>query len=110
MFEKKKKDSDLEMFTVYDSKTDSYRDPLFAVNSLDVLREFQNAFQDPDAPKKNSYFKNAEDFSLFKIGSYHRKTGLCEAHQPTHVVNFHELKAQALRENARNMSPGIVPT
>lgn len=107
MFGKKDQQADLEMFAVYDSKTDIYTEPLLAINSLDVLREFMNAFQSPEAPQKNKYFKNAEDFSLFKIGTYHRKGGIATGNTPAHIVNFHELKSQALRELARNQ-PGAL--
>lgn len=107
MFERKSSQYDSEIFVVYDSKTESYRDPIFAINHLDIVREFQNAFEDPTAGQKNAYFKNSEDFSLFKIGTYTRKTGTIEAHKPTHVVNFHELKAAAMRRLAQN-NPGAL--
>lgn len=101
---------DLEIFIVYDSKTESYRDPLFAINSLDVLREFQNAFEDPSANIKNAYYKNSEDFSLFKVGTYTRKEGHIHSQKPTHVVNFHELKSAALRRMAQNSPQALSPT
>ena len=107
MFKKPEQPKDMELFVVYDSKTESYTEPLPMINSLDATREFLNAFMAPDAAIKNRYFKNAEDFSLFKIASYHRKSGTLEAHQPTHVVNFHELKSQALRESQRQQ-PGAL--
>lgn len=110
MFERKNRTHDTEIFVVYDSKTESYRDPLFAINELDVVREFQNAFEDPQASSKNAYFKNSEDFSLFKIGTYTRKTGMIESQKPTHVVSFHELKSTALRRLAQNSQGALSAT
>lgn len=110
MFGKKNQNADLEMFVVYDSKTDSYCEPIPAMNSLDILREFTNAFQDPQASQKNKYFKNAEDFSLFKIGTYDRKSGTLVGQPPTHVVSFHELKSQVLRDQSKNQLGALSAT
>lgn len=105
MFKKSQlKEPDLQLFAVYDSKVDCYSDPVPAINSLDILREFHNAFSMADAPVKNKYYKNAEDYSLFKIGGYDKKTGTLVTHAPTHVVNFHELRSQTDMENKRALS------
>lgn len=101
---------DTELFVVYDSKTDSYSDLIPAVNSLDVTREFFNAFMDPTAIQKNKYYKNAEDFSLFKIGSYGKKTAQLITNEPTHVVNFHELRSQTDREKLKNANGALSST
>lgn len=101
MFKKNEKEPDLQLFAVYDSKVDCYSDPIPAINSLDIMREFHNAFSSPDAGVKNKYYKNAEDYSLFKIGGYDKKGGRLHTHEPTHVVNFHELRSQTDMENKR---------
>lgn len=105
-----KQQGDTELFAVYDSKTESYSDIIPSINHLDIIREFTNAFQDPSAETKNRYYRNAEDFSLFKIGGYDRKTGQMQGHNPTHVVNFHELKSQVERMKSRTEQGALSST
>lgn len=111
MFGKKnEKQPDMELFSVFDSKTGIYGEPLPCVNHLDALREFSQAFGRPDAPLKNKFFINAEDFSLFKVGSYDKRTGEITSHRPTHVVNFHDLKADILRRQTASEDRALLPT
>ena len=91
---KNKQEADLQIYTIYDSKTESYEDPRLAVNDADITRFLVNLFRDP----RNANYKhllNAEDYAIFRIGSYSRKTGTIESTNPTHVVNLHELRAAA---------------
>lgn len=101
---------DVEVFTVYDSKTLSYDIPTFAINEHDLIRQIMNMFNDP-RHQESKLRVNAEDFSIFKIGNYDKKTGLLLTHQPQHVANVHELRAAsrpAVQPNQQQM--GIVPT
>lgn len=96
MFERKNKQQvDLEFFAVYDSKTQSYSEPFPAMNKEVLLRDFSNAFKDPEAPQKNRYYKNAEDFAIFKVGSYETKTGKLDGQNPEHILNLHDLRAMS---------------
>lgn len=99
----RKPQADFEIFTIYDSKTESYDLPSFAINKNDLQRQILNMFKDAQQ-RNNKYLVNAEDFSVFKIGSFDKKTGKIEAHNLEHVCNMHDLRAMA--------SPdlGIVPT
>lgn len=90
---KEDKVPDMEFFTVYDSKSNTYFEPFPARNTQVVLRDFANAFKDPEAPKKNNYYRNAEDFSIFKIGSFDLSTGNLTVYNRTHVVNMLDIKA-----------------
>ena len=94
MFQKKQQDPDFRYFTILDTKTNSYRDPVQAVNHLDLIRQLEALMTDPER-QKDLYVSNAEDFQLFEIGSYSRKTGLIEAQQPKHVINLIEIKTSA---------------
>lgn len=98
---------DFEYFSVYDSKAQTYTEPFPATNKEVVIRDFMNAFRDPQAPTKNKYFMNAEDFVLFKVANFHVKTGAIQGVNPEHVINMHELRAIA---TPRPEVPGIVPT
>lgn len=85
---------DIELFTIYDSKTKSYGTPTQAINRHDLMRNIVNMFQDP-GQKANMLLLNAEDYSVFKIGSYSKKTGQIESQELEHVVNMHDLRAIA---------------
>lgn len=115
MFGSQKPDPDLEIFTVYDSKVGVYRPPMYSINQFALLREFQTQiFMDP-SQSRNELFTNPEDFQIFKIGEYSRRTGTITPCQPKHVANLHELKTAVQRSNpsqdSRNVTPlGIVST
>lgn len=96
-----KSNTELEFFTIYDSKSQTYSSPFPEKNSEVVLRDFANAFRDPEAPKKNRYYQNAEDFSLFKLGSFDVNTGEMQATKVVHVANLHDIRAMS--------QPAIVP-
>lgn len=101
MFGKDKK-SDLEFFTIFDSKSQSYDVPTFAMNKNVLMRDIINMFKDPQQ-SKNKFLLNAEDYSLFKIGSYNKTTGQVTSHNLEHIANMHDLRAMA-------QETGIVPT
>lgn len=89
---KKTNQVDYEYFTIYDTKIDSYRMPMAAVNKFDMIRQIESLFRSPEQ-KDNQLITNAEDFQLFKIGEYEVKTGTFTAQRPQHVANLHEIKA-----------------
>lgn len=100
MFGKKdNRQVDCEFFTVFDSKSKSYSEPFPAPNKDVLLRDFLNAFKSPDAPEKNRYYRNAEDFSIFRIGTFDMKLGSMEAQHPEHISNLHDLRALAQPDN-----------
>lgn len=107
MFGKKNEEQpDLELFVVHDSKTNSYREPFPAPNSAVVLRDFENAFKKDNAAEVNTYFINAEDYRLFKVGSFVLKTGTLNAFPAEHVINFIDLKSSVeLRKGPRALQP-----
>jgi len=104
MFQKKPA-PEFEYFTVHDTKTGSYREPVMAVNRHDLLREISNIFNDPQKRLTSQYFLNAEDFQIFKIGEYSKSTGVITPCQPEHVANFHDLKSATLRAEISRNAP-----
>lgn len=90
----KKPQVDMEIFTIYDSKTSSYGNPVHAPNHFDLQRQLINMFKDP-SQSQNTLMTNSEDFSIFRIGTYDKKTGRIEATNLEHIVNLHDLKALA---------------
>lgn len=90
---KNKTESDVEFYTIYDSKAKCYTEPFPAKNREVILRDFLNAFKNPEAGKTNRYFQNAEDFSIFKIGQFDLKSGELTGTTMEHVVNLHDLRS-----------------
>lgn len=106
MFSKKnEQEPDFEYFTIFDSKVGIYREPMLAVNQHDILRQIDTMFRDP-AQARNQLLLNAEDFSVFKIGDFTKKTGLIRGHQPQHVANLHDIRAAVQRSQ---QSPTVDP-
>lgn len=92
MFGSKEKQTDLQAFVVHDSKSGVWDLPSYAINAADCIRRFQNILIKPEA-KQDQIVTNSEDFKIFKIGDYDRKTGTFNYHHPEHVANMFELKA-----------------
>lgn len=58
------------------------------------MRQIINMFKDP-TQSKNRFLVNAEDFSIFRIGTYDKKTGIITSTNLEHIVNMHDLRALA---------------
>lgn len=110
MFKKKETSPDLEFFTVFDSKSKSYAEPFPAPNSEVLLRDFANAFRKPDAWQNNKYLINAEDFAIFRIGSFNRQTGELETQRAEHVANLHDLRAMVTPDQLSQATGIVTPT
>lgn len=115
MFGKKDKVPDQFVYCIFDSKAEFYELPVYAVNDQDMSRQVLNLFQDPQQAR-NRLILNAEDFSVFCIGTFERRTGQIEPCAPRHVLSLHEVRAAAEAASARMKSVsgpgpvGIVPT
>lgn len=96
----KQKESDLEFYTVYDSKAQIYAEPFPAPNKEVLLRDFLNAFKRAatEPQTNNRYYLNAEDFSIFSIGTFDTKTGTIATKNLEHVVNLNDIRAMAKPE------------
>lgn len=90
MFNKKERQPDIQLFSIHDSKTDSYNEPCFAINEHDLARQISNMFQ--EQRQKNKFYANSEDYSMFKIADYCYKTGTILAHVPKHVFNMRDIR------------------
>lgn len=109
MFGKNKDQVDFELFSIYDSKTQAYGNPTHAVNHHDLIRQVTNMFLDP-SQRNNQLFTNAEDFSVFRIGTYSKSTGTISAINPEHIANLHDLRALVRAQEPKNIQTGIGPT
>lgn len=105
----KRRQHDRYIYVIYDSKTDSYSEPSFAINDGDLTRQLVNMFQRDNA-QDNKYYLNAEDYSIFCAGNYCYATGTIESSQLQHVVNMHELRHAADALRARDMQAAQMQT
>lgn len=87
--------SGFSLFTIFDTKTQTYRAPVIAKDETEIFRQLENNFSNPST-QYDPYVTHAEDFQLFKVGSFDEKTAKITP-EITHVVNLHELKAAALQ-------------
>lgn len=100
---------DLEIFSIFDSKTKSYGNPNFAPNHEVLIRDIANMFRDP-TQAQNKLLINAEDYSVFRIGTYDNKSGQITSQLPEHVINMHDLRAATQTQTSSSPHLGIVPT
>lgn len=95
MFGKNKEQQpDLEFFTIFDSKSKSYSKPIQEINKDVLLRAIINDFGNPET-HKTAHYLNSEDFAIFRIGSFDRKTGTISSQNLEHIANLHDLRALA---------------
>lgn len=95
--------ADRKFYVMYDTKTESYADPVIAVNDADFYRNLWNMFKQQG--EQNRYYANAQDYQVFSIGDYCFKTGTISSWEPTHVLNCHELRAALESEMVQAKQP-----
>lgn len=61
----------LKMFSVYDSKTEAFLQPFYALATGAAVRMFESAAAD----REHHFHKHAADFTLFEIGAFNEDTG-----------------------------------
>lgn len=59
----------MEIFSVYDSKAESYLQPIFAPNAAVAVRMFSNAVNQ----EGHDFGKFAQDYTLFHLGEWNEK-------------------------------------
>lgn len=59
-----------QVFSVYDSKAQTYCTPFFSVNTSTAMRDFAHAAND----KGTDLYKFSLDYTLFHIGSFNEET------------------------------------
>lgn len=95
MFGKKSQNNtDLEIFVTFDSKSKSYDHPLFVLNKDILMRDIINLMNDPKH-QMSPRALNAEDYSIFKTGSYSNQTGQITTCALEHIANYHDLRAMS---------------
>lgn len=105
MFAKNKDTPDFEYFTLFDTKVGHYKEPMLAINQHDMVRQIVTVMKNP-GQNVPQFITNSEDFQLFKVGNFTKKTGIIIGHAPQHVANLHEIKASIRPEmDVQALSP-----
>ena len=79
-------DPDTLFITIFDTKAGNFRQPIQVENKYDAIRSYETLVRkNPD----DQLVTNAEDFQLFMIGSYSKKTGTI----------LYEIKSAVLRRD-----------
>lgn len=66
-----------KMFTIYDSKAETYSSIMLQNTTASFMRGFANEVQKPES----TYHMYPADFTLFEIGEYDDQTGQVQAYQ-----------------------------
>lgn len=78
----------LKVFTVRDSKSETFNVPFFAKTVGEATRNLTETMRD----ERTLINKYPEDYSLWMLGDYDDQTGTLDAHPPTHVINAIQLR------------------
>jgi len=78
----------LKAYTVWDSAADAYIQPFWATNDKVALRSFHTACTDSG----HDFYKHAEDYTLFRIGSFDQQLGDLLPENMVAIARAHELK------------------
>lgn len=105
MFGHKRNDEkpDLQIFVVYDTKAETYQNPILVKDKWDLIRDFESMCR---TKGDSTLVTNAEDFQIYKIGSYFSSQGKLVPTHPEHVCNLHEVKSSVL---TRLQTAGLQP-
>lgn len=66
-----------KVYTVYDSKVESYMNPFLMQTKGQAIRAFADSVND----EKTQFYKHPEDFTLFEIGEYDDASGVYSMHE-----------------------------
>ncbi len=77
-----------KIYSIYDSKAESYTPPFFQHQEAMAVRTFSDCCNDPG----HTFGKHPEDYTLFDLGQYDDTTGFITQDKITSVVSGHQLK------------------
>jgi hypothetical protein len=80
----------LFIFAVRDRATVQFGNPMFLVSEGQCIRSFTDEVNRAD--KDNQLFNHADDFDLFRLGSFDTDSGMFDVGVPTQVVTGKSVK------------------
>ncbi|AXL14561.1 nonstructural protein [Microviridae sp.] len=77
-----------QMFSIYDSKVETWLPPFYANNKGEALRNLSNTLD-----SENNLSKYPEDFTLFLLGEFYENSGnIIPYESPESIIKLIELK------------------
>lgn len=95
---------ELNIYSVYDSKTQAYMQPWMARTRGEAIRSFTEAVNDP----KSSFNKYPGDFTLFEIGTWDDQNGkmnLLEVQQNIGLASHFKRQEDIIHRPVREEAP-----
>lgn len=77
----------MRLFTIRDSKAESYMTPFFSRNAETALRSVTEAVSAPE----HEFNRHSEDYSLWEIGGWSDVTGELDPQLPYLLINLKDL-------------------
>ena len=77
----------LNMYSIYDRKSESYLSPNFSVSDGVLIRDFRVFLRKPG----NMFAEFPEDYEIRKIGVFYTKEGVVQPCEPVPVMSFDEI-------------------
>lgn len=71
-----------EIFSVYDTKTEAYLEPIFLPTEAVAIRVFTDLVND----KNHNFGRHPEDYHLVKLGTWNQIEGSFETHAPKTIA------------------------
>lgn len=89
----------VQMFCVFDSKSEAFTLPFFKTTKGEAVRDFGDAVNDPKSP----WFRHPEDFTLFHVGEFDDQSATVASLKTPVSLGLaseyvHEPVAQAMRD------------
>jgi len=81
-----------QIFALYDTKAETFGQPIFAPNLAVVTRDLQDEVNRQD--QKNALGNHAEDFELYQLGIYDELQGQFDTHKPKLLLKLATLKQE----------------
>jgi hypothetical protein len=79
----------LQIYTVHDSKAETFARPVFQ----NTVGEAVRAFSDECSNEHSMLNKHPEDFNLYKLGEYDQGTGLFSTIVPVHIASARDFQS-----------------
>jgi hypothetical protein len=73
----------IEMYTIYDMKTEAHKFPMSSTNEQTFIRAVKNALKEGTS----ELAQNPEDFAIYRVGTFDDSEGKIHPIPPIHVTN-----------------------
>lgn len=80
----------LVLYTVFDAKAAAHLQPFWAVNDSVAIRMFETACMD----ETHDFNRHAEDYQLYRIGTFDQVDGILEPSAPHPLIGAHQIIAK----------------